>query len=262
MSDKEKINQWAKENRVGFYNWIYNTFYNDMNKSPKESKKDDSRKSCDCSSNSGTEDGSCTAPTDISMLPHQRFIQRYIQYDSPYRGILLYHGLGTGKSFSSIAAAEGFLNRHQKIIVMIPASLATNYRQEITRFGSIGKPETKQWSLINFKNNEKFADEYNINAKFLKKHNNLIWIPNLPETFQKKLIVKSKANLKWSQLNNDEHTAALDTISYFIDDRYTFINYNGLTRQNITQYTSKFFENAFVIIDEAHNFLALEKGQK
>ena len=256
MSDKEKINQWAKENRVGFYNWIYNTFYNDMNKSPKESKKDDSRKSCDCSSNSGTEDGSCTAPTDISMLPHQRFIQRYIQYDSPYRGILLYHGLGTGKSFSSIAAAEGFLNRHQKIIVMIPASLATNYRQEITRFGSIGKPETKQWSLINFKNNEKFADEYNINAKFLKKHNNLIWIPNLPETFQKKLIVKSKANLKWSQLNNDEHTAALDTISYFIDDRYTFINYNGLTRQNITQYTSKFFENAFVIIDEAHNFIS------
>ena len=160
---------WAKENRVGFYNWIYSTFYNDINKSTKKNRKGDngndrnerkrsgtrSSGSCDCSSGSGTEDGSCSAPTDVSMLPHQRFIRDYIQYDSPYRGILLYHGLGTGKSFSSIAAAEGFLNRHKKIVVMIPASLGTNYRQEIMRFGSIGRPEIKKWSLVNFKKNEK-----------------------------------------------------------------------------------------------------------
>lgn len=252
------MSEWAKENRVGFYNWIYNTFYEDINKSPKESKKDASRKSCDCSSNSGTEDGSCTAPTDVSMLPHQRFIRNYIQYDSPYRGILLYHGLGTGKSFSSIAAAEGFLNRHQKIIVMIPASLATNYRQEISRFGSIGKPETKKWFLINFKGNEKLADQFNFNAKFLKKHNNLIWIPNIPDSFPDKIILKgnNKKGLTWNTLTTEERSLALDTISFIIDSRYTFVNYNGLSKQNITQYTEKFFENAFVIIDESHNFIS------
>lgn len=267
-STSDNMSEWAKENRAGFFNWIYTRFYNDINKSPKKSKgKDanngnDQRKrsgsgsgSCDCSSGSGTEDGSCTAPTDISMLPHQRFIRDYIQYDSPYRGILLYHGLGTGKSFSSIAAAEGFLNRHKKIVVMIPASLGTNYRQEIMRFGSIGRAEIKKWSIVNFKKNEKFANGIGLNSKLLKKYNNLIWTPNLPANFPDKLIIDGKRDLKWNRLTAEEKVSAIDTINSVIDDRYTFVNYNGLTKKNITQYNQEFFNDAFVIIDEAHNFI-------
>ena len=253
---------WAKENRAGFFNWIYTRFYNDINKSPKKSKgkadgngSERNRSSCECSSGSGTDDGSCTVPTDVGMLPQQRFIRDYIQYDSPYRGILLYHGLGTGKSFSSIAAAEGFLNRHKKIIVMIPASLATNYRQEIMRFGSIGRPEIKKWSLVNFKKNEKFATDRGINAKLLKKNNNLIWMPNLPVNFPDKLIQSAKRDLKWKELSAEEKAAAMDTIDSVIDDRYTFINYNGLSKQNITKYNKEFFNDSFVIIDETHNFI-------
>ena len=265
--------EWAKENRAGFYNWIYTTFHEDVNKSPKDNKGNapknnrgtSRRGSCDCSAGNETEDGSCTAPNDVGMLPHQKFVRDYVQYDSPYRGVLLYHGLGTGKSFSSIAAAEGFLGRHAKIVVMIPASLATNYRQEITRFGSLGKPETKKWSLVNFKKNEKLAEQFGFTPKFLKKHNNLIWIPNIPASFPTAVIIKGKGagtgtgaggGLAWSALSAEERTAATDTIAFIIDTRYTFVNYNGLSRQNIVQYTEKFFEGAFVIIDEAHNFIS------
>jgi superfamily II DNA or RNA helicase len=253
-----KINtpdEWAKENRAGFYNWIYTTFHEDQNKSPKNSKGNGKR-GCDCSTGSDTEDGSCTAPSDVGMLPHQRFIRDYIQYDSPYRGILLYHGLGTGKSFSSIAAAEGFLGRHGKIVVMIPASLATNYRQEITRFGTLGKPETKKWTLVNFTRNEKEREKVGLNEKFLKKYGNRVWIPNVPSTIPAKMIVKGKNNLVWSALSAEEKESGLDTIGFIIDERYTFVNYNGLTRTNIAQYNEAFFENAFVIIDEAHNFIS------
>jgi len=265
MSASASDEGWAKENRVGFYNWIYSTFYNDINKSAKKNRKEANERkrsgtrngsgSCECSSGSGTEDGSCTAPTDVGMLPHQRFIRDYIQYDSPYRGILLYHGLGTGKSFSSIAAAEGFLNRHKKIIVMIPASLATNYRQEIMRFGSIGRPEIKKWSLVNFKKNEKFANGIGIHSKLLKKHNNLIWVPNLPANFPDKLIIDSKRDIGWKRLSAEEKAGAMDTIDSVIDERYTFVNYNGLTKQNITKFNQEFFNDAFVIIDETHNFI-------
>lgn len=255
---------WAKENRAGFYNWIYTTFYEEIYKSPKESKENAAknnrgasrRGSCDCSSGNETEDGSCSAPTDIGMLPHQRFIRDYIQYDSPYRGILLYHGLGTGKSFSSIAAAEGFLGRNGKIVVMIPASLATNYRQEITRFGSLGKPETKKWSLVNFKRNEKYASQVGLTPKFLKKYGDKIWLPNIPAEFPEKIIVKGKKTLAWSALSAEEKSAGIDYITLIIDERYTFVNYNGLTRTNIAQYTEPFFENSLVIIDEAHNFIS------
>lgn len=251
---KEIPNEWAKENRVGFYNWIYTTFHPNMNKSDK--KVESSKNGCDCVDGSSSTEASCAVSTDHSMLPHQRFVRNYIHYESPYRGLLLYHGLGTGKSFSSIAAAEGFLNRHIKIIIMIPASLVTNYRQEIMRFGSLGKPSTKTWSLVNFKGNEQIATEHSIGGDFLKKHNSLIWLPNLTGEFPQKLYVKDKKQLKWTTLSQPEKDSATDTLSYIIDQRYTFVNYNGITKQNSGKYNAAFFENAFIIIDEAHNFIS------
>ena len=45
----------------------------------------------------------------ILIFPHQKLISDYLQASSPYRGILLYHGLGVGKTCASIAIAEGFI---------------------------------------------------------------------------------------------------------------------------------------------------------
>ena len=63
---------------------------------------------------------------DFSLLIHQKIVRDYINHYSPYRGLLLYHGLGSGKTCSSIAIAEG-LKTSKKIIIMTPASLRTNY---------------------------------------------------------------------------------------------------------------------------------------
>ena len=51
---------------------------------------------------------------------------------TPYRGLLLYHGLGSGKTCSSIAIAEG-MKSGRKIIIMTPASLRRNYIEEINK---------------------------------------------------------------------------------------------------------------------------------
>jgi hypothetical protein len=56
------------------------------------------------------------------LYTHQRLVRDYINIYSPYRGILLYHGLGSGKTCSSIAIAEG-LKTQKQIVVMTPASL-------------------------------------------------------------------------------------------------------------------------------------------
>ena len=42
----------------------------------------------------------------ISLFPHQKFIRDYLSPKSPYRGLLLYHGLGVGKTCASIAAVN------------------------------------------------------------------------------------------------------------------------------------------------------------
>ena len=71
---------------------------------------------------------------DFSLLTHQKIVRDYINNYTPYRGLLLYHGLGSGKTCSSIAIAEG-LKGSQKIVVMTPASLRRNFMVELKKCG-------------------------------------------------------------------------------------------------------------------------------
>ena len=41
--------------------------------------------------------------SEVKLLVHQKVVRDYLNLYSPYRGLLLYHGLGTGKTISSIA---------------------------------------------------------------------------------------------------------------------------------------------------------------
>lgn len=58
--------------------------------------------------------------------PFQKFVREYLSMSSPYRGILLYHGLGSGKTCSSIAVAE-YLKTGKNVIILCPGSLRSNY---------------------------------------------------------------------------------------------------------------------------------------
>ena len=57
---------------------------------------------------------------------YQKFVRDYLAMDSPYRGLLLYHGLGSGKTCTSIAVAEN-LKTGKNVVVLSPASLRSNY---------------------------------------------------------------------------------------------------------------------------------------
>ena len=72
----------------------------------------------------------------IVAFSYQKFISEYLRNASPYRGILVYHGLGFGKTCSAIAAAEALYGTaNKKIIVMTPASLRPNFMSEISFCG-------------------------------------------------------------------------------------------------------------------------------
>lgn len=74
---------------------------------------------------------------DFDYQRHQKLIRDYISTQTPYRGVLLFHGLGSGKTCSSIAIAEG-LKVRRKVIVLSPASLEKNYRDELLKCGPRG----------------------------------------------------------------------------------------------------------------------------
>ena len=62
----------------------------------------------------------------IDYFNHQKLVRDYLQVNSPYRGLLLFHGLGVGKTCASIAIAEGF-REHREIVVLLNKSLKKNY---------------------------------------------------------------------------------------------------------------------------------------
>lgn len=92
-----------------------------------------------------------TNKTDITSVDnkfkpflYQLFLRDYMQNASPYRGILLYHGLGSGKTCTAITIAES-LKMHKNIVVISPASLKDNFiGDENTGLLFCGDPQYKK----------------------------------------------------------------------------------------------------------------------
>ena len=86
-----------------------------------------------------------TAKIDTTLQPHQqRVVDRIQQEDQP--GLLVAHGLGSGKTLTAIAAQDA-LGMSSDVIV--PAALQANYAKEMKKHMSGKIPPTKIQSLQN-----------------------------------------------------------------------------------------------------------------
>jgi superfamily II DNA or RNA helicase len=72
----------------------------------------------------------------FTLDPHQIFLKNYISPDTPYNGILIYHGTGVGKTCSAISIAEGFKktlkNMNKKILIL--TTLKDNFIKQLYNF--------------------------------------------------------------------------------------------------------------------------------
>jgi superfamily II DNA or RNA helicase len=73
---------------------------------------------------------------EFILEPHQNFLKNYISPDTPYNGILIFHGTGVGKTCTAISIAEGFKktlkNINKKILII--STLRQNFIKEIYNF--------------------------------------------------------------------------------------------------------------------------------
>lgn len=181
------------------------------------------------------------------LLPHQKIVRDYLSAETPYRGLLLYHGLGSGKTCSSIAVAESLLTT-RTVYVMVPASLQQNYRNEIRTCGAPVYMFDHHWrqQAVNDET-RKIASQLGLSDGFLDRHNAFFTTVSGEEP-NFKVLPKSA---------QDIITAQFDEI---ITKRFKFINYNGLSSTNISKYVpddgSNPYSESVVIIDEVHNFIS------
>ena len=81
----------------------------------------------------------------------QKFIQKFLNPNTPYNGIFLWHGVGSGKTCTGITIAENFrnisVNMKQKILILLPSGIfEDNWYNEIF---NIDKEFNKENSRIN-----------------------------------------------------------------------------------------------------------------
>jgi hypothetical protein len=187
---------------------------------------------------------------DFDLLTHQKVVRDYLNLYTPYRGLLLYHGLGSGKTCSSIAIAEG-MKSDKRIVLMTPASLKMNFFSELKKCGDLLYRKNQFWEFISTIGRPDYAEALSsalgISKEFIEKHSGA-WMVD----------IKQPSN--YTGLTANEQTTLDEQLNEMIRNKYIDINYNGLNMNKVNDLTDNQtknpFNNAVIIIDEAHNFVS------
>ena len=191
---------------------------------------------------------------EFDLMLHQQVVREYLNLFTPYRGLLLYHGLGSGKTCTSIGIAEG-MKSGKEIVLMTPASLKANFFTELKKCGDPVYKTNQFWEFVK---TEGHADSEVADPLSL--------LLNLsPEEIKKKggaWLVDVRKPANYEQLNDTEKQQISDQLDVMIRAKYIDLNYNGL-RANSKAWTKLTnhgavnpFDNRVVIIDEAHKFIS------
>lgn len=206
---------------------------------------------------------------EFKLLIHQRIVRDYLNIYTPYRGLLLYHGLGSGKTCSSIAISEAYnglspialgegMTQGQQVVVLVPASLRTNFYEELKKCGNPIFKKNQYWKFVSVSDDTKTMEER------LQLAEQLSTALQLPLQFiqdQKgAFMVDTKKETNYDKLSGTDKRLLDKQINAMIEHKYLVLNYNGIRKDKLNELTNNFktnpFDNKVVIIDEAHNFIS------
>ena len=232
-----KVASYVMNNREIFVNFINSLF------EPYKRELEENKENISC-------DTIGKISSDFSLLTHQKIVRDYMNLYTPYRGLLLYHGLGSGKTCTSIAIAEGMKDT-KKIIIMTPASLRANYIGELKKCGDLLYKKIQFWEWISLEEHPEALTTVSA-------------ILNLPQEFIRKrggaFFVNINKKSNYDDLSDSNKQILEEQLNEMIRQKYQFINYNGLREKRLEEMTKNFtkniFDNNVVIIDEAHNFIS------
>jgi hypothetical protein len=210
-------------------------------------------------------------------LKQQLFLEKYVEHN--YNSIdrfLLYHGIGTGKTRSSIIIAEKIIsmNPKMKAIIILPARLKTNYLDELipiicadykTELKQYNDPKTpeKDKKKLRIIFNNKIKRNYTI-VSYEKITNEFKKSTNIKETLKsytkdKILIIDEFHNL----ISNYVDETSVEKINTINKIPPTIKNIRSVVMRYISRYADKsckiFFLTATPVFDNYHQFVELVK---
>ena len=122
------------------------------------------------------------------LKPHQAFVKNFLSFQTPYNSLLLYHGLGSGKTCSAIGVCEesrDYLKQTgiiRKNLIVAAPNVIDNFKKQLFDENNL-KEKDGLWTISSCIGN-KLIDEINpTNLKGLKKEQVITQIKSLIRTY-------------------------------------------------------------------------------
>jgi hypothetical protein len=188
---------------------------------------------------------------EFELMPHQLFVKNFLSMQTPYNSLLLYHGLGTGKTCSAIGVAEEMrqyyknIGSSEKIIIVASPNVQANFKNQL-------------------------FDERKL------KQEGSIWITNT--CVGNNLLKEINAN----QMKDSPKAKIVSQINTLIQKAYLFVGYvefasyiqrktmvdesleldENERKEKEIENVKKYFNNRLIIVDEVHNISAVQSNKK
>ena len=178
---------------------------------------------------------------EFELAPHQMFVRNFLSFQTPYNGLLLYHGVGTGKTCSAISVSEEMreynkqMNISKEILVVASPNVQTNFKLQLFNEKKL-KEINGLWNIKSCTGN-----------KFLKEINpmNMKGLPKSDVVKQINRIIKQNYKfLGYVEFSN--------YITKIIDKAKQ-------KRKNVKKVIRNEFSDRLLIIDEVHNLRVTDK---
>lgn len=223
---------WELRNRKTFYEWLHKNFGKYEMGNPKKLSK---------IMGEGIHPSKDRPIPNFQLQPIQKIVRDFMQTESPYRGILLYFGLGVGKTISAISISEAIHNK-KGVLVFSKTSLEPNFISGGPK--KAGQDIMIKESFWNFttSNNRRvleLANQLGIPEKIINDNGGLF------------IVDTSKNYSNYSYFSQSEKQMLEKQIDTTVKNRFTFHHTdNPRLMGNLNQ---DMFHNKIIIIDEVHN---------
>ena len=204
------------------------------------------------------------AKADFELQPHQAFVKNFMSFQTPYNSLLLYHGLGSGKTCSAIGVCEEMrdymkqMGITKRIIIVASENVQDNFKLQL-----FDERKLKQidgiWNIRACTGNKLLQEINPMNMKGLPKEKVVSQIKNLINTYYIFLGYGQFANYIIKTMNYDEEVqiekqkqakkkkAGEKTKIQLLKDIKITLNSRIIRRLRSE------FDNRLIVIDEVHN---------
>ena len=212
--------------------------------------------------------GSCESESDkeggLTSFIYQDFLRRYIEMDTPERGILIYHGLGSGKTATSIGMIEANISERpdKPVYVILPASLRDNYRSEIRKFAPVifGNgllSEVKYWKFVSLTSTgetpEELSRQTGIPAPVFVENGGIFVLGRTGSG------TDADSGVLRMEMEPENRRRLDKQIVEMLLSQIRFISSNGLSKERALALN---FNDSVVVIDEVHKVSGMVRNER